>query len=36
MAWLGVEPWIEPFRRDARYADLLQEIGLDPDSNRTR
>jgi serine/threonine-protein kinase len=30
MAWLGVEPWIEPFRIDPRYTRLLQEIGLDP------
>jgi TolB-like protein/tetratricopeptide (TPR) repeat protein len=30
MAWLGIEPWVEPFRSDPRYAKILGDIGLAP------
>ena len=35
MAWLGVEPWIEPFRSDPRYAQLLKDVGLAPQAAAT-
>ena len=28
MAWLGVEHWMEPFRSDPRYGQILNEVGL--------
>ena len=33
MAWLGVEPWLDRFRLDSRYNDLLRDIGLTPPSH---
>jgi eukaryotic-like serine/threonine-protein kinase len=30
MAWLGVEPWLDAFRTDPRYQELLRDIGLAP------
>ena len=33
MAWLGVEPWLDRFRLDSRYRDLLRDIGLTPDTH---
>ena len=30
MAWLGVEPWLDSFRLDPRYRELLRDIGLTP------
>jgi hypothetical protein len=30
MPWLGVEPWIAPFRSDPRYQLILKDIGLTP------
>jgi len=30
MAWLGIEPWLDPFRSDPRYPGLLKDIGLEP------
>ena len=32
MAWLGIEPWIDPFRLDPRYPVLLRDIGLAPNA----
>jgi len=36
MAWLGIEPWVEPFRSDPRYAKLLGDIGLAPSATPRR
>ena len=36
MAWLGAEPWIEPFRADPRYHELLRDVGLDPRARANR
>jgi TolB-like protein/Tfp pilus assembly protein PilF len=35
MAWLGVEPWIEPFRSDPRYMPFLRQVGLAPQARTT-
>jgi hypothetical protein len=36
MAWLGVEPWVEPFRSDPRYRELTRDVGLAPGAAATQ
>ena len=30
MAWLGMEPWMDPFHADPRWAAFVKDIGLTP------